>query len=58
MKTSNMKFELILFFDNGWKPRELVKLGYNEGTVYRYKKYYQRSLELFKEGSKRRVDEK
>jgi hypothetical protein len=29
-------YELILFFHNGFKPRQLIKMGYKPATVYKY----------------------
>lgn len=46
---SATRFELILFFHNGFKPTELIKKGYPESTVYKYSKYYKLALQKFKE---------
>lgn len=41
----NTPHELMLFFICGFKPQTLVKMGYNEMTVYRYRKNLIKSQE-------------
>lgn len=43
MSKSIAPHELILFYMVGFKPQDLVKMGYNETTVYRYKDYYEKA---------------
>lgn len=42
------KFELILFFHSGFKPKELIAKGYSQATVYKYQGHYKKALELFR----------
>ena len=43
------KFELILFFHAGYKPKELIKMGYSQATVYKYMSHYKKALETFRQ---------
>lgn len=44
-----IKYELILLFSRNWIPKEIIKLGYNKQTVYRYHKRYKLAEEKIKE---------
>ncbi len=46
------RFELILFFHNGYTPKELIKLDYSPSTVYKYSGYYKKAIQKFKEVKK------
>ena len=40
------RYELILLFAIGFKPKALISLGYSEQTVYKYQKYFEKSKEI------------
>ena len=46
---ASTKFELILFFHSGYKPKEIIAKGYPNSTVYKYSKYYKNALKIFRE---------
>ena len=42
-------FELLLFYQDGFTASEMVNIfGYNENTVYKYRKHYDKAKELHK----------
>ncbi len=41
MKQRQIRPELILLFAIGFQPKHLIKLGYSEQTVYKYKTHFE-----------------
>lgn len=48
-------FVIILFFHAGFKPKQIIEMGYPESTVYKYSARYKEALKEFQEriGEKR-----
>ena len=40
--------EIYILFFLGFKPQEIIKLGYSEGTTYKYHKEYPKIIENLK----------
>jgi len=41
-------FAVILFLHAGFKPKEIIKLGYSKATVYKYSSKYKEALQEFR----------
>lgn len=41
-----IKYEILLLLDWGFKPREIIKMGYNEKTVYKFSSVHKEALAL------------
>ncbi len=41
MKQRQIRPELILLYAIGFQPKHLIKLGYSEQTVYKYKTHFE-----------------
>lgn len=42
---SSVRFELILLFNYGYTPKDLMAKGYKETTVYKYSRHYKKAKE-------------
>lgn len=48
MPKGKLHAEIFLFFHSGFKNQQIIKLGYNRMTVYRYRKMYNLAVETYK----------
>lgn len=39
-------YELILFYDKGLTPKDIIAFGYSKDTAYRYFRYYKAAKEI------------
>lgn len=51
-----IKYELILIYNLGYKPKDIIKMGYKPSTAYNYHRIFKQAKERMKEVFSKRMN--